>query len=92
MLKHYINLATIIVIAIIFIMISGIFLYIHENSDVLVKNPLYFALGLAFASGGATILFNIFSKNILPTELHMEIDDIKNNYKKSVSHPHIGVV
>ncbi len=76
-MKHIINIITIIIIAIIFILIAGNFLYIHENSSVLEKNPFYFALGIAFASGGASILFSLFSKNILPTELSEEISNIK---------------
>ncbi len=79
MLKHYINVLTIIAIAITFILISGIFLYIHEHSEVLTKNPLYFALGIAFAGGGSSILFELFSRNMLPVELHQEIENIKSN-------------
>jgi hypothetical protein len=77
MLKHYINLTTIIIIAVIFILIAGNFLYIHEKSEMPHKNPIYFALGIVFASGGASILFNLLNKNILPTELYEEISNIK---------------
>lgn len=75
--KHIINIITVIIIAMIFILIAGNFLYIHENSDVMEKNPIFFALGLAFAGGGSSILFNLVSKNFLPKELHNEISEIK---------------
>lgn len=77
MLKHYINLLTVIIISVIFILIAGIFLYLHESQDLEKKEPIYFAMGIVFASGGASIIFNMFIKNLLPTELYDEIDHIK---------------
>jgi hypothetical protein len=76
--KDVINTITIIVIALIFIMIAGIFLYKHENCNILEKNPMFFALGIVFASGGASILFNLITKSILPDDLKERINTIKS--------------
>ncbi len=76
-MKEIINTITVIIIAIIFIMIAGIFLYKHENADILDKNPIYFALGIAFAGGGSSIIFNLLQKNILPSHLRDRINLIK---------------
>lgn len=77
MLKHYINLLTVTIIAIILMLGAGIFLYLHENAVLEEKNPIYFAAGIVLASWGANILFNMFIKNVLPAELYNEIDHIK---------------
>mgnify|MGYP000299382484 CR=1 FL=1 len=75
-MKININSLTIIVISIIFILGSGIFLYLHESEPVEKKIPIYFAMGIILASWGANLLFSMFIKNVLPHELYSEIINI----------------
>ncbi len=71
---HYLVLRhlLLITIALIFIVFSGIFLYMNENLPTEERNPLFFALGIAFASGGASIIFNMIVKTF-PEHIHKEI-------------------
>jgi hypothetical protein len=73
--RKSVNYAIIIVISIAFICIGGVFLYKHNSATYAEKNPIYFALGIAFAGSGGKLVSTIVLNSILPQDVK---DDIKN--------------
>jgi hypothetical protein len=75
--KKILNTTTTMLIALTFIIISGILIYTHENMPLTEKNPIYFALGIAFASGGASIFFGMLSNHALPDEIAERVTEAR---------------
>ncbi len=76
--KKILNTVTTLVIALTFIIISGILIYTHDNTPLENKDPIYFALGIAFASGGASVFFGMLSKHILPDEIAEKVAESRH--------------
>ena len=78
-LPQAINFAIVIVIAIIFIFIGGSCLYMHNKTDDTKKNPLYFALGIAFAGAGGSIISHAAMGVMIPPVIRSMIQNTKSN-------------
>ena len=63
----------ILIFSIICIYIAGTVLYIHDNMPNGKKNPIYFALGIAFAGTGGSILTKFLFNTVLPNKINKEI-------------------
>jgi hypothetical protein len=71
-----VNNAIIIIISIAFIFIGGVFLYKHDSVPFAEKNPIYFALGIAFAGSGGKLVSSMILNSILPPDVILNIEEI----------------
>jgi hypothetical protein len=74
--SKYVNYAIIIIISISFIFIGGVFIYKHESATFAEKNPIYFALGIAFAGSGGKLVSSMILNSILPPDIVLNMKDI----------------
>ena len=72
----YVNYAIIIIIAISCIFLGGIFIYKHDSATITEKNPIYFALGIAFAAIGGKLISSMVLNSILPESINNNIKEI----------------
>jgi hypothetical protein len=74
--SKYVNYAIIIIISIAFIFIGGVFIYKHESVPFAQKNPIYFALGIAFAGSGGKIVSSMILNTVLPPDVVINMKEI----------------
>lgn len=72
-----IGLLTVILIAMILILVGGGFLYKHGQLPPHARNPLYFAIGIAFAGGGGQIISSIAQAILIPPNIRSHINEIR---------------
>jgi hypothetical protein len=72
-----INLLTIILLAMSFICIGGVFYDLSSSQDMHMRQPLFWPLAIGFSSGGGSIIIGLLLKHLLPTELMDEMRSIK---------------
>jgi hypothetical protein len=73
--RKYVNYAIVIVISIAFIFIGGVFIYKHESVTYAEKNPIYFALGIAFAGSGGKLVSSMVLNSILPPDIKSNLQE-----------------
>jgi hypothetical protein len=73
-----IHLITVILIAIGLIFLGGSLFYIHSTPQPHERNPIFWALAIALASGGGSILINLISKTMLPLQISQKMRELKN--------------
>ena len=72
-----IGFVIVVILAITFIFIGGAFIYKHGSDPLEKRNPLYFALGIAFAGAGGQIISGIAQAILVPPHIRNQINDIK---------------
>lgn len=72
-----IGLVIVILLAMSFICLGGAFLYKHSQAPMEVRNPLYFAMGVAFAGAGGSIISGLAQAVLVPHHIRSHINDIK---------------
>jgi hypothetical protein len=72
-----INLAIVVAVAMIFIFIGGAGLYTHNHQPTEKKNPTYFAVGIAFAGVGGSILAQLVLGLLVPADIRSLIREHK---------------
>jgi hypothetical protein len=70
-----VNNAIIIIISIAFIFIGGVFLYKHDSVPFAQKNPIYFALGIAFAGSGGKLVASMILNAMLPPDVVLNMKE-----------------
>jgi hypothetical protein len=70
-----VNNAIIIIISIAFIFIGGVFLYKHDSVPFAQKNPIYFALGIAFAGSGGKLVSSMILNAMLPPDVVLNMKE-----------------
>lgn len=55
------------------ILLGGMFIYFYNIAGVHDRNPLYWALGIAFAGSGGAIISKIIMAVLLPADLLKQI-------------------
>lgn len=71
------GLLIVILLSITLILIGGSFLYKHNQARPHERNPLYFAIGIAFAGGGGQIISSIALALLVPSHILTHINEIK---------------
>ena len=67
----------VLLLAIVLILIGGSFLYKHNQAHPHERNPLYFAIGIAFAGGGGQIISSIAWALLIPPHIRTHINEIR---------------
>jgi hypothetical protein len=73
-----IHLITVILIAIGLIFLGGSLFYIHSTQQSHERNPIFWALAIALASGGGSILINLIFKTVLPLQISQIMRELTN--------------
>jgi hypothetical protein len=76
--KSNIHLIIIILISIGMIFLGGALFYMHNTPPPHERNPIFWALAIAIASGGGSILTGLMYKTLLPTEISKSIKELKS--------------
>jgi len=74
---HNIKLVTYVLLAISFMCIGSTFNNLNAQNALCDRNPLYWPLGIGFASLGGSIILGIIFKHMMPHDLYTEMDNIK---------------
>ena len=77
--QENVHLISIILISMGLIFIGGALFYQHSVLPIHERNPVFWALAIALASGGGSVLVGLIMKNILPEDLIKQM----KNYKES---------
>jgi drug/metabolite transporter (DMT)-like permease len=77
--KSNIHLITIIFISIGLIFIGGALFYQHSAPPVHERNPIFWALAIALASGGGSVLVGIIMKHLMPYEISQQMKTYKDS-------------
>jgi len=72
-----VGLVIIVLLAAIFIFTGGAFIYKHSKDPMESRNPLYLALGIAFAGAGGQIISGIAQAILVPPHIRTHINEIK---------------
>lgn len=72
-----IHLISIIFISMGLIFIGGALFYQHSTLPIHERNPMFWALAIALASGGGSVLVGMIMKHILPEDLIKQMKQYK---------------
>ena len=72
-----INLISVIIISLGLIFLGGALFYQHNASPLHERNPIFWALAIALASGGGSVLVGLIFKTLLPKELSETMRGLK---------------
>lgn len=75
--RKIVNLLTIILIAMSFICIGGVFNDLSNSQDMHMRQPLFWPLAIGFSSAGGGLILGLVLKHFLPFELIEEMRNIK---------------
>jgi hypothetical protein len=73
-----IHLITVILISIGLIFLGGSLFYMHSTPQPHERNPIFWALAIALASVGGSILINLIFKTILPVQISQKMRELTN--------------
>jgi hypothetical protein len=72
-----IHLISVILISIGLIFLGGAFFYQHNSLPLHERNPIFWSLAIALASGGGSVLVGLVFKTILPKEISDQMKTLK---------------
>jgi len=75
--RENVNLLTIILIAMSFICIGGVFYDLSNSQDMHMRQPLFWPLAIGFSSAGGSLMIGLLLKHFLPIEIMEEMRSIK---------------
>lgn len=75
--RKNVNLLTIILIAMSFICIGGVFYDLSNSQDMHMRQPLFWPLAIGFSSAGGALMIGLLLKHFLPFEIMEEMRSIK---------------
>ena len=76
--QENIHLITIIIISMGLIFLGGSFFYQHSYPPIHERNPMFWALAIALAGGGGSVLIGLILKHLLPMQLSNQMRALKN--------------
>jgi hypothetical protein len=76
--QENIHLISVIILSLGLIFLGGALFYKHNDPPLHERNPIFWALAIALASGGGSILLGLIFKTLLPKELSNTIKNIKS--------------
>ncbi len=76
-----IGLLIVVILAVSFIFIGGSFLHTYNQAPTAERNPLYFAIGIAFAGAGGQSIAGMIQALLVPPHIRSQMNDIRTSKK-----------
>lgn len=76
--QENINLITVIILAMVFMTIGGIFYDIHSHLPLHEREPIYWPMSIGFSSAGGALIIGLLMKTLLPIDLFNDMKSITN--------------